>query len=196
MDAADDDADAMAAAMGFSSFGAQKPPNKKRKYNPHADASTSVSSTHKPKPTSSTGANSAPLGTRAPPAPATNTDEIQLDDDDDDEDGGGNAPPAAAPSEISQAQDARPASLPQRPAAGNGFVGTEHGHGHGGGRNQRGGGHQGGHQQRNSLWYENYYDHLSNENPWARLEKKAGLQPRGSWVDREPATAAPAPTPA
>ncbi|KZL82925.1 hypothetical protein CI238_12332 [Colletotrichum incanum] len=41
-------------------------------------------------------------------------------------------------------------------------------------------------QQRNDgkPWWEGYYDHASNENPWERLEKKAGVQSRGTWVSR------------
>jgi hypothetical protein len=184
---ADDAADAevMAAAMGFSSFGAQKPPNKKRKYNLHADASTAAD---RQKPATGTGANSAPLGSR--PAPPANTDEIQLvdDDDDDDEEEGDDADGNTVATAVAEAgdistQDAYAASLPQRPAAGTGFVGDFAGnnqsHGHGGGK------------QHNKLWYENYYDHLSNENPWARLEKKLGLQPRGAWIVREPTQATP-----
>jgi hypothetical protein len=34
----DEDANAMAAFMGFSAFGSQKPPTKKRKFNPTTDA--------------------------------------------------------------------------------------------------------------------------------------------------------------
>ena len=180
------EAEAMAAAMGFSSFGAQKLPSKKRKYNPHADASTSAD-IHKP--TSSTGANSAPLGTR--PAPPTNTDEIQLDDDDDNDEeevaaDGNTAAAAVAETGDIATQDAYyPAGLPQRPAAGMDFVNSQNQR-HNAGQNRQGGG-----RQHNKLWYENYYDHLSNENPWARLEKKLGLQPRGSWIEREPTQATP-----
>lgn len=35
-------------------------------------------------------------------------------------------------------------------------------------------------------WWEGYYDPASNQNPWAALEKKAGLEPRGSWLSRTP----------
>ncbi|KAK1596602.1 uncharacterized protein LY79DRAFT_509325 [Colletotrichum navitas] len=48
------------------------------------------------------------------------------------------------------------------------------------------GGRQGSQQQRSDgkPWWEGYYDHASNENPWERLEKKAGVQPRGAWLSR------------
>ncbi|KAK2004299.1 hypothetical protein LX36DRAFT_650083 [Colletotrichum falcatum] len=48
------------------------------------------------------------------------------------------------------------------------------------------GGRQGYQQQRGDgkPWWEGYYDHASNENPWERLEKKAGVQSRGTWVSR------------
>ncbi|TIC96893.1 hypothetical protein CH35J_007675 [Colletotrichum higginsianum] len=53
----------------------------------------------------------------------------------------------------------------------------------------RGGGGGGGHYQQHQgkdgkPWWEGYYDRASNENPWDRLEKKAGVQSRGSWVPR------------
>ncbi|KAI0517413.1 hypothetical protein F5B22DRAFT_124188 [Xylaria bambusicola] len=86
-----DNATAMAAAMGFSSFGAQQP-NKRRKFNPNTDAfvapSSSVTSTsnsalhfHQHNEgnghTATTGSNTVPLGVRK-----KNMDEIDLDDDD------------------------------------------------------------------------------------------------------------------
>ncbi|OHF02414.1 hypothetical protein CORC01_02407 [Colletotrichum orchidophilum] len=48
-------------------------------------------------------------------------------------------------------------------------------------------GHQGYQQQQRNdgkPWWEGYYDPASNENPWERLEKKAGVQSRGAWVSR------------
>ncbi|KXH61212.1 hypothetical protein CSAL01_12095 [Colletotrichum salicis] len=41
-------------------------------------------------------------------------------------------------------------------------------------------------QQRNDgkPWWEGYYDPASNENPWERLEKKAGVLPKGTWLAR------------
>lgn len=91
----DDDAAAMAEAMGFSSFGGQKS-NKRRKFNPGADAvvasdpnstlAMQTSSSWGGGPMSS-GSNSTPLGIRA-----QNKDEIALDLDNDDE--GGESGPA------------------------------------------------------------------------------------------------------
>ncbi|KAJ6784911.1 hypothetical protein PWT90_02384 [Aphanocladium album] len=186
MDADDDTAAAMAAAMGFSSFGAQNPSSKKRKYNHNNDAVVSIDNTQ----SHGTGANSAPLAERR--APPANADEIALDDDDDDDDeaddgahdGGhasaanssGNAS-ADAGSGIPPGIGAGIAGLPQRPA-------PPHG-GFPGHQQRRGGGPRhgsGGHHGINKLWYEDYYDHFSNENPWAKLEKAAGLEPISTWV--------------
>ncbi|KAK4140788.1 uncharacterized protein C8A04DRAFT_39612 [Dichotomopilus funicola] len=36
--------------------------------------------------------------------------------------------------------------------------------------------------QQNPLWYINYYDHSSNRNPWEELEQLRGLAPVGSWI--------------
>lgn len=33
-------------------------------------------------------------------------------------------------------------------------------------------------------WWEGYYDAKMNENPWEKLERERGLQPRGSWLAR------------
>ncbi|TEA18183.1 hypothetical protein C8034_v011084 [Colletotrichum sidae] len=86
----------------------------------------------------------------------------------------------------------QPPSLPLRPDASWGReVGTaptsmpawsqdqsrSHGHGHRGGR----GGYQAGQRSDGKPWWEGYYDTKSNENPWERLEKKMGVEPRGSW---------------
>ncbi|KAK2046607.1 hypothetical protein LZ31DRAFT_188670 [Colletotrichum somersetense] len=48
------------------------------------------------------------------------------------------------------------------------------------------GGRPGYRQQRSDgkPWWEGYYDHASNENPWERLEKKAGVQSRGTWLSK------------
>lgn len=35
-----------------------------------------------------------------------------------------------------------------------------------------------------SPWWEGYYDAKMNENPWERLERQRGLEPRGVWVQR------------
>ncbi|KAL2883396.1 hypothetical protein SGCOL_001078 [Colletotrichum sp. CLE4] len=53
-------------------------------------------------------------------------------------------------------------------------------------QHQRGGRQGYGQQQRNDgkPWWDGYYDPASNENPWERLEKKAGVLSKGTWVAR------------
>jgi hypothetical protein len=113
IDAADDDAQAMPQALGFSSFGAQDRPQKKRRYNPHADASGLIPQTSAPKTT--TGSNSTPLGTStrkaAPPPPAMNANEVDIDDDDDANEGHTGPAPVASDAQ----HGAPPLGLPQRP---------------------------------------------------------------------------------
>ncbi|OAQ99956.1 hypothetical protein LLEC1_04026 [Akanthomyces lecanii] len=142
----DDTAEAMAAAMGFSSFGAQNPQSKKRKYNPNNDAVVSIDGDER----RGTSANSAPVERRR--APPANADEIALDD------------------EVDGANDTSDTAA--LGAAASGHHGT------------------------NRLWYVDYYDHFSNENPWAKLEEAAGLQPISTWipvhVNRDEAHQAPA----
>ena len=182
-DPADDQA--MMEAMGFSSFGMQKPANKKRKYNPNADASFEKAK----KPVqSSSGVNSMPLGSssqRQQPAaqPPTNTDEISLNDDDDDEKENaegtleaaehGSAAQIGAESNLLQPLPAHLAGLPARPANGAGSWPATHYGNQNTGRPDKG--------VHNPLWYDGYYDHGSNENPWAALEKRHGLKPLGAW---------------
>ncbi|KFZ15171.1 hypothetical protein V502_05741 [Pseudogymnoascus sp. VKM F-4520 (FW-2644)] len=88
----DDEADAMAAAMGFSSFGTQGPP-KKRKFNPKSDAfieGQDLESVDKGgKKGQGSGGNQIPLGrprqfgvpSQAPAGAVENDEEIALDDD-------------------------------------------------------------------------------------------------------------------
>lgn len=33
-------------------------------------------------------------------------------------------------------------------------------------------------------WWVGYYDAKTNENPWEKLERERGLQPRGAWLER------------
>ncbi len=101
------DSAAVAAAMGFSSFGAQAHPNKKRRFNPHADAVVGMpaeirrppAATHPatipaalpPRPTSSSPLHNQALHDASVPKnkpQKTNADEIDLDDNDDDDDEG------------------------------------------------------------------------------------------------------------
>ncbi|OBT95039.1 hypothetical protein VE01_07370 [Pseudogymnoascus verrucosus] len=88
----DDEADVMAAAMGFSSFGTQGPP-KKRKFNPKSDAfieGQDLEAVDKGgKKGQGSGGNQIPLGrprqlgvpSQAPTGAAKNDEEIALDDD-------------------------------------------------------------------------------------------------------------------
>ncbi|KAH8677835.1 hypothetical protein BX600DRAFT_138462 [Xylariales sp. PMI_506] len=74
------DTDAMARAMGFSTFGTQ-PANKRRKYNPHTDDAVVAAPTLLPIHNQGKGANATPLGSRS-----QNKNEILLEDSD--EEGG------------------------------------------------------------------------------------------------------------
>ncbi|RFU78835.1 hypothetical protein TARUN_3402 [Trichoderma arundinaceum] len=177
------DDEAMAQAMGFSSFGAQNRPQK-RKYNPHADAivdSDSMTAQRSAR-AAATGSNSAPLGvpSRKPDQAAANADEIDLDDDEDAGDNDGIAPGSAGipekPSESSSTPAlVRPHGLPERPVPGIGFIGSSGGH-HASQGNQDG--------SRRTVWYEGYYDPSSNENPWIRLEESKNLPSLGTWISR------------
>lgn len=184
------DEQAMAQMMGFSSFGAQDRPQKKRKYNPEADAA--VHTTQQAVQPAPTGSNSTPMGTRAPKEAtrAANTDEIDLDDGDDDNAGAQGVPiehgtnPNHVPSgNTSEPATALPHGLPQRPAAGVGFTGLPGG-GEDYGRGPRAQ-HHGSDRAQGQPWYEGYYDTLSNRNPWEKLEKAMGLQPRGTWISHD-----------
>ncbi|KAI1813071.1 hypothetical protein GGS20DRAFT_499121 [Poronia punctata] len=178
MDDSDDNA-AIAAAMGFSSFGGQKA-NKRRKFNPGGDETT--------------GSNMTPLGVRN----TQNTDEIDLDMDDEDEED----TPAAGltnttdfepqyldtsrpsaplhvdqqpPDEVQTKIDtivqgiALPPGLPTRPPN----ISR---------REDRSG--------TKSMWWESYYDPAFIVNPWDKLEKSNGLEPRGPWKSWDEAKAA------
>lgn len=182
MDSDSEDHNAMAEAMGFSSFGAH--PAKKRRYNPHSDSSIlpskPVSAAHS-KPSAS-GANSAPLGTRPAPAASTNNDEISLDDEEDVGQQGG--------AELG----GPPSTLPQRPAVAAPGEAVAEGQQPPHSKSQAHGQGRGGRGQFNPLWYENYYDPTSNANPWDRLEKKLSLQARDPWPPRKPTTPSSSPS--
>ncbi|KAI0407839.1 hypothetical protein F4802DRAFT_489252 [Xylaria palmicola] len=223
MDDAEDTAAAMAAVMGFSGFGAQKP-NKRRKFNPSTDAfvaSDSLSASTSALPSrryndgsiATTGSNNVPLGVRK-----KNDDEIDLDGDadeerispedetarqttadNDDEDPepqylDTSRPPApAAPDAAQDLQSkiddivggsADPSTAPQLS-----FPVVDGGHSTRGGRGGR---------QRNAnrdgrsgnKWWADYYDPSFIVNPWDKLEKAHGLEPRGTWVSWDEAKAA------
>lgn len=187
MDPGADDEAAMAQMMGFSAFGATQ--NKKRKYNPNADAATGAPP-QQPRASrcgASTGSNATPLGLvqrreadHAAAATTTSTDEIDLDDE------GGSAPTTADPPAQGDAASpgpalVRPAGLPERPAPGTGFIGSPLGEPLPGQRRHK---RQPDDDPSRGPWYEGYYDPSSNVNPWDRLEKAMGLQPKGAWIPR------------
>lgn len=190
--------------MGFSSFGAQDRPQKKRRYNPNADAAVhaastaSSSSSRQGRGKQTTGSNSTPLGARpAAPQSAANAHEIDLDGEEDGDgapgaggvdlggaavsaQGGDAAQQFAAGSDLT-ADAAHLHGLPQRPAqfAADQARGPPNSHGYPHGRGQH---HSAGN---GAPWYEGYYDTLSNRNPWEKLEKAMGLSAKGTWVSHE-----------
>lgn len=225
------DSSAMAEAMGFSGFGMQRPPSKKRKFNPHADAAVSSAPANGQVAASTTGANMAPLGRRKmrlpPPSSTTadgtgvgagvgttDTDEIDLGDHDQVNPDGpdsrymdtsrparGYLPEELAEIEAQAKIDAILVSsssssgsgsggipgLPARPPPANGeegFVGyrgqKQHSQRGRGSNNKLHRSDEGG----KAPWWEGYYDPKMNQNPWEALEKKMGLEPRGTWVPR------------
>ncbi|KAI1130779.1 hypothetical protein F5Y10DRAFT_108149 [Nemania abortiva] len=231
MDEAEDTAAAMAAAMGFASFGAQKP-NKRRKFNPSTDAfvapiSPSASTSASTLPfhrynddrATTTGSNTVPLGHRKQP---TNADEIDLDDDEDeiepqsvsdsqlaqriagDDDDGDpepqyldtsrpSAPVIADPADDLQSKiDAivgssgvwDPVTSTQPSSS---VAGSEYSSRGGRGGRQR---HVNRDDRSGNKWWEGYYDPAFIVNPWDKLEKANGLEPRGTWVTWEEAKAA------
>lgn len=239
------DASAMAEAMGFSGFGMQRPPSKKRKFNPNADAAVSAAPP-KNKPASFTGANSAPLGqrTRRAPSPTsdlparpsatvdkTGTDEIDLDDEGDvngekdpnsryidtSRPARGYLPEEIAEIEAQEKIDAILAGssgvsdLPARPPppahGGEGLgendqqhqqqqqqqqpYGQQMNHQRGGRANYNRHHHHSAGKDPEAPWWEGYYDPKVNQNPWEVLEKKMGLQPRGTWLSRSAKLAEP-----
>ncbi|KAF4126373.1 hypothetical protein GMORB2_0109 [Geosmithia morbida] len=191
-DGDDATAAAMAQMMGFSSFGAQDRPQKKRKYNAGADASVAAAPV-----SASTGSNSTPLGSRSSaPTASTNTDEIGLDDEDDEDDEASQGREAAAPAPVAASPRQPPPlphGLPQRPAPGTGFVGDasvsvpaqQDGqlHRHASSLPPPPPHHDTG--QPGTPWYEGYYDTLSNRNPWEKLEKAIGLEAKGTWLTHQ-----------
>jgi len=88
----DEEANAMAAMMGFAAFGSQKPPAKKRKFNPTTDAFVEGQALAKldrgGKKGTGSGGNNVPLGKmRVLGEKKGNADEIELGLDDEDDDG-------------------------------------------------------------------------------------------------------------
>ncbi|KAI1740976.1 hypothetical protein F4680DRAFT_77092 [Xylaria scruposa] len=226
MDDSEDTAAAMAAAMGFSSFGAQKP-NKRRKFNPSTDAFVASMSPSDPTSDSgphfyehadshitTTGSNMVPLGIRK-----KNLDEIDLEDDEDE----GRLPPGSRDSReyqhnITDDDDPEPQYLDtSRPSAPiiadpvdrlqstiDAIVGSSADAcvppqlsssvvaGGQPNRGSRGGTQRNMNRDNRSgvKWWEGYYDPAFIVNPWDKLEKANGLEPRGAWVSWEEAKGA------
>ncbi|KAI8962030.1 hypothetical protein F5Y11DRAFT_204096 [Daldinia sp. FL1419] len=212
MEETDDTTAAMAQAMGFSSFGAQTNPNKRRKFNPRADAVVASTTTSIPLRRNSeakSGSNAIPLGVRV-----RNNDEINLEDD---EVGAAESPVHNDPKEGSDSEPgpqyldtSRPPDIVAVSPTDNTMSTTKidtmtrdyPGHvvggqsselSTGGGPASRGNG-RGNYQSRQSQghepgkkWWGDYYDPSSNVNPWERLEQTKGLGPRGSWMSWEEA---------
>ncbi|KAK6065890.1 hypothetical protein SCUP234_12342 [Seiridium cupressi] len=190
----DSDTEAMAAAMGFSSFGMQ-PSAKRRKFN--ADdavvASSSDAQQSSYQPHRGKGANATPLGAR--PVAGQNRDEISLDDEEDDAD--------PEPQYIDTSRPVAPCDGPTPqddaavPATVDDMVGTTappSGHRHAGGRGGHHGQRQHGDRHRGDgrkPWWEDYYDPTTNMNPWEKLEKENGLKPLSNdWLTWEESKAA------
>lgn len=176
------DAAAMAAAMGFSTFGAQDRPQKKRRYNPAVDAATFVEQNSRGPRAATTGSNSTPLGKHVGASKVEelgNGDEINLEDEDEGENQLESVKDAISQDDSTEvvSHTASVPGLPARPAPGTGFVGSLP-HGSGGRENVS-------KPQSSKIWYEGYYDSTSNENPWERLEKIMGLGTKGSWIPRQ-----------
>ncbi|KAL1877588.1 hypothetical protein VTK73DRAFT_8497 [Phialemonium thermophilum] len=226
-----EDSAAVAAAMGFSSFGTQHP-SKKRRFNARADAVVAP-------PTQQQQQQQQPLSSSLPPKPPApamwepiaedptrqdaggsahqprfseagggailpirNTDEIRLDlDDDDDGSGGGGRDGGGMNLEGANSRDVDPGSQYGATPVGSGYstqgrqFGTISaqvygdqswvtGRGRGGGGSTSGRGGRQGTGAR--IWWTDYYDPSSNENPWESLEIAKGLKPVGSWLPRGP----------
>lgn len=235
------DSAAIAAAMGFSSFGMQSHPNKKRRFNPRADAVVAAASSSRgnDRNASAGPALQHPLPQRPPPR--ANADEIDLEDDDDVNpesavpdsqlDGSvvskarhGQATVAAAADNLIRSADrhgfrsdltASPQlPPPPGPAAydasdyghdrnryhgshsqtGSEGYGAHRGGGHGGHGGHGNPGGPGGRERR--IWWTDYYDPTSNQNPWAQLEAGLGLPACGTWLERNgPPTTTAEPVP-
>lgn len=207
----DEDASAMAAAMGFSSFGTQNKPNKKRKFNSATDAfveGQELASLDKGgRKGQGTGGNTIPLGKPRVFGTATengkaNDEEIDLEDEDEepvgevasDEEGPqyiDTSRPAPAESQrivqdqidaiVANAQPAISETDAPPPSGGAHASGRGPGSDVGSVTSSSRPGQRG---QRNELWYIDYYDPSFNENPWARLEEQKGLKTTGSWLER------------
>ncbi|OTB04900.1 hypothetical protein M426DRAFT_11258 [Hypoxylon sp. CI-4A] len=210
MEDEEDTTAAMAQAMGFSSFGAQNP-NKRRKFNPHADAVVATDATSAiPLREAASGSNATPLGVRI-----RNEDEVDLEEDEEASGASGNkahgdvktqgqndddtAPqyqdtsrsPVYVPDDLSEDVQSRINAITGDPSSQ--YLGTQSSSFDAtrgtGVRGSRGGYQANQWQGRDSgkNWWEDYYDPKSNVNPWEQLENTRGLEPRGSWMTWEEA---------
>ncbi|KAK7948098.1 uncharacterized protein PG986_008984 [Apiospora aurea] len=189
----DEDTAAMAEAMGFASFGGQAHGSKRRKYNARADDAY-VAGAGGDESTllfhdAGSGSNNTPLGERRQPTKKqktkANEDEIDLDDDDDDNqnkaaDTNDAQDPAPQYIDTSLPPDLAQSELDALVASGGGAAASQRG----GVYSQRGAGNRRSGRDRASgpPWWEDYYDPAFNTNPWEKIEKARGLQPRGPWL--------------
>ncbi|KAK8039352.1 hypothetical protein PG993_007763 [Apiospora rasikravindrae] len=190
----DEDTATMAEAMGFASFGGQAHGSKRRKYNARADEAFVAGGDESTLPIhdAGSGPNNTPLGERRrrptkKQKTKANADEIDLDDDDDDGDDDDDQNKAAeAATEVNtadtnDAQDPAPqyidTSLPP-------IWPNQNSTPWGGMHSQMGAGNRRSGRDRASgqPWWEGYYDPAFNTNPWEKIEKARGMQPRGTWL--------------
>ncbi|KZZ98314.1 hypothetical protein AAL_02832 [Moelleriella libera RCEF 2490] len=177
----DEEASAMAAAMGFSSFGAQDRPHKKRRYNAAADTVTCAAVAGAAAVPPTTASNATPLGGGA----AASTQTSSHDDSNSNTITSTSTSTTDKGVSALQSLPAHLVGLPARPAASGAELSSsstqqqQHSSWPQKKQHQR-------HQQQDhgprKLWYEGYYDSLSNDNPWERLEKAMGLPSKGSWM--------------
>lgn len=176
---------AMMAAMGFSGFGMQKRPAKKRKFDPDASGANTapLGERRRPAPVPAAAAAAAaahlparPLrGGEAEPTTSRGTDEIDLEDEDVDDDGvGGNDAEGGGSS--SNSKPSTGALPPPAPAS---ALATRRAATAAAAAGQK------------RPWWEGYYDAQMNENPWEKLERERGLEPRGTWLERGAARRGP-----
>ncbi|OTA92599.1 hypothetical protein M434DRAFT_396368 [Hypoxylon sp. CO27-5] len=212
MEDTEDTTTAMAQAMGFSSFGTQDNPNKRRRFNPRADAVVASTSTPTGPPHHNSvsrrvesGSNATPLGVRT-----RNEDEIDLEGIEDEANpstGGGHNtlnndddnnresryldtshPPAAIAVDLND-DDKRLWNSGTIGVSFHDFIGGPSSFG-GPMAPRRGGGYRpigGRAHESEKEWWEDYYDPSSNVNPWEQLEQTKGLGPRGRWMSWEEA---------
>jgi hypothetical protein len=194
-----DESAAVAAAMGFSSFGnphyidreEATPPCKKRRFNPGEAAGAQIAE-EKQGPVTDQGAQARGLEEGGGRIGYADSDD---DDDDNDDDGGAKLEGTTA-SKIGENQQRQQVWQPQRhqqqwqpyPYQQGQYQYHPQQYGqqlwqqqqHGQGYQQQRLQHRRG--QHNPNWYIDYYDPSSNANPWERLEKRKGLEPVGSWL--------------